>query len=185
MPFGSLWIPVVVSTVAVFVASSIVHMALRYHRADIKALPDEEAVRDALAKQKTVPGVYYLPYCLDSKQMNEPAMKEKFAKGPVAMITLVPSGTPSMGRHLLEWLGLVFVVSFTAAYVARHTLAPGAPGMLVMRVTGAIAFGCYGVSHISDSIWKAQPWGNTARALLDAVIYAIVTGATFRLLWPV
>jgi hypothetical protein len=184
MPFGSLWIPVVVSTIAVFVASSIVHMALRYHRADVKALPDEEAAREALGKQKTVPGVYYVPYCLDAKQMKEPATKEKFAKGPVAMITLVPSGAPRMGKHLAQWLGLVFLVSFTAAYVARLTLAPGAAGMLVMRVTGAVAFGCYGISHISDSIWKAQPWDNTGRALLDAVIYAIVTGVTFRLLWP-
>lgn len=184
MPFGSLWIPVVVATVAVFVASSIIHMALRYHRADAKALPDEDAARDALGKQKTGPGLYYLPYCVDAKQMSEPAMKERFAQGPVALITLVPSGTPRIGRHLVEWLGFVFFVSFLTAYVARHTLSPGDEGMLVMRVTGAIAFGCYGLSHVSDSIWKAQPWGNTGRALLDGVIYAIVTGATFRLLWP-
>jgi hypothetical protein len=40
------------------------------------------------------------------------------------------------------------------------------------------------MSNVSDSIWKAQPWSNTARALLDSVIYSVLTGLTFRLLWP-
>ena len=48
MPFGSLWIPVIVSAVVVFVASSILHMALKYHKADVKSLPNEDAVREAL-----------------------------------------------------------------------------------------------------------------------------------------
>jgi len=77
-----------------------------------------------------------------------------------------------------------FPVFSTAAYVARHTLQPGADGLLVMRITGSVAFAAYGVSHLSDSIWKGQPWSNTARALIDAVIYALLTGLTFRLLWP-
>src|SRR5258708_920215 len=50
MPFGSLWLPVVVSAVAVFIVSSIVHMVLRYHRADYKRLPDEDSVAAALRK---------------------------------------------------------------------------------------------------------------------------------------
>ena len=45
MPFGSLWLPVMISAVVVFVASSIIHMALKYHKADYKSLPNEDAVR--------------------------------------------------------------------------------------------------------------------------------------------
>src|SRR2546426_4959751 len=73
MPFGSLWVPVIVSAVVVFVGSSILHMALRYHRADIKALPNEDAVRDALGKGSPAPGLYFTPYC-HMKQMGEPAI---------------------------------------------------------------------------------------------------------------
>jgi hypothetical protein len=184
MPIGTLWLPVILSAVAVFIASSIIHMALKYHRADHRRLPSEEAVREALGKANPEPGMYFTPYCADHKQMNEPAVKEKFAKGPVAILTVYPKGVPNLGSHLALWFGFSLLVSFTAAYVARHTLMPGAPGLEVMRITGALAFTAYGLSNISDSIWKGQPWGNTVRALIDAAIYAVVTGLIFRALWP-
>jgi hypothetical protein len=183
MPFLSLWYQVIVAAVVVFVGSSVMHMALKYHNADIKPFPNDDAVRDALAKQNAAPGLYMTPHC-DHAKMKEPAMIERFEKGPVAMITIFPKGTPNMGKHLALWFGLAFLVSFTAAYVARHTLTPGADGMLVMRVTGTVAFAAYGISHISDSIWKGQPWGNTLRALIDAAVYSILTAIVFRVLWP-
>ena len=184
MPFGSLWLPVIVSAVAVFVASSIIHMALRYHRADCKALPNEDAVREALGKGSPAPGLYFVPHVVDSKEFKKPAVVEKFVKGPVAIITVARNGPPAMGKYLGLWFGLCLFVAFVSAYLARHTLTFGADGLTVMRVTGTMAFMGYGVSHISDSIWKQQPWGNTARALLDAAIYAVITGLIFRLLWP-
>lgn len=183
MPFGSLWLQVIVSAVVVFVGSSVMHMALKYHNADIKALPNDDAVRDALAKQNAAPGVYMTPFCSHDR-MKEPAMLERFEKGPVAMITLYPKGKVNMPKHLALWFGLAFLVSFTAAYVARHTLTPGADGMLVMRVTGTVAFAAYGISHISDSIWKGQPWSNTVRALIDAAVYSLLTAVVFRVMWP-
>src|SRR5206468_6657943 len=96
MPFGSLWLPVVVSAVAVFMVSSVIHMALKYHKADIKPLPNEDAVREALAKGNPSPGLYFSPYCADHAQMGEPAVKAKFEKGPVAMFTILPKGLPMM-----------------------------------------------------------------------------------------
>ena len=184
MPFGSLWLPVIVSAVVVFVASSMVHMALKYHKADVKSLPNEDAVREALAKGNLAPGIYFTPYCADHKRMKEPAIKEKFEKGPVAMLTIYPKGAPMLPKHLALWFGFSLFVSFVAAYVARHTLHPGDDGMLVMRITGTVAFAAYALSHVSDSIWKGQPWANTARAIVDGAIYALLTGLTFRLLWP-
>ena len=184
MPFGSLWVPVIVSAVVVFVASSILHMAIKYHQADYKPLPNEDAVREAIARGNLAPGVYVTPHCPDMKQMKEPAIMAKFEKGPVAMLTVMPKGAPVMQKHLALWFGFSLFVSFVAAYVARHTLHPGDDGMLVMRITGTVAFAAYALSHLSDSIWKGQPWANTCRAALDGVIYALLTGLTFRLLWP-
>lgn len=184
MPFGSLWLPVIVSAVVVFVASSIVHMALKYHKADYKALPNEDAVRDAIAKGNPAPGVYHTPHCADMKQMKDPAIVAKFEKGPVALITVMPKGAPMLPKHLALWFAFSVLVSFVAAYVARHTLQAGADGMLVMRITGTVAFAGYALSSLSDSIWKGQPWSNTARAFLDGAIYALLTGLVFRLMWP-
>jgi hypothetical protein len=184
MPFGSLWIPVVVSAIVVFVASSIIHMALKYHKFDLKRLPNEDAVREVLAKGSLAPGMYFTPYCEGHKQLKEPAFAAKFETGPIAIITSIKSGMPKMGKSLSLWFGFCFLVSFVAAYIARHTLMPGVVGMLPMQVTGTVAFAAYGLSSISDSIWKGAPWSNTARAMLDGVIYAVLTGLVFRLLWP-
>jgi len=184
MPFLSLWIPVLVSTVAVFVVSSIMHMALTYHKADYKGLPNEDAVRDVLGKGSLAPGLYQIPHCADMKSMQKPENLAKFEKGPIAVITVLPNGMPAMPKYLAQWFIFCMFVSFTAAYVARHTLHPGVDGMLVMRITGTVAFTGYGLTHVLDSIWKGQPWSNTGRSLIDGIIYAVTTGATFRLLWP-
>ena len=41
----SLWLPILLSAVFVFIASSIIHMALGYHAGDVQAVPNEEAAR--------------------------------------------------------------------------------------------------------------------------------------------
>src|SRR5262245_24423719 len=112
MPFGSLWIQVIVSTVVVFVASSILHMVLKYHRADFRALPNEDGIRDAIAKGNASPGLYLTPYCSDPKQMKDPAIQEKYVKGPVALITVYPKGPVVLPKLLGLWFGLCFLVSF-------------------------------------------------------------------------
>jgi len=183
MPFGSLWIPVVASAVAVFVASFLVHMLLKYHNADHKKLPNEEAIRDVLGKANLEPGVYFTPFCTHA-QMKDPAVMAQFEKGPVAILTSYPKGMPMMPKHLALWFGLCMLVSFTAAYIARHTLHYGEGGMLAMQVTGAVAFAGYGYGQISDSIWKGQPWATTFRHLLDCAIYGVITGLVFKVLWP-
>lgn len=184
MPFGSLWIPVLVSAVAVFVVSAVLHMALKYHRADYKQLPDEEGVRAALGKVKIPPGLYMTPYCQDGADMKRPEMQEKFVKGPVALVVSMPSGAPNMGKHLGLWFGYCLLSSFVVAYIARHTLHAGEDKLHVLQITGAVAFCLYGLGNIVDSIWKAQPWSNTFRSLIDGVVYAMVTGLIFRVLWP-
>jgi len=184
MPFGSLWLPVLVSAVVVFFVSAILHMVLQYHRADYKPLPGEDAIRDAIGRSAPAPGVYFTPHCKEHKAANEPANKAKFEKGPVALLTVLPNGAPTMGKQLGLWFGLCVVVSFIAAYVARHTLPPGADGMEVMRITGTVVFAAHVVSEASASIWKGQPWSNTFRFMIDGAIYAVLTGVIFRLLWP-
>lgn len=184
MPFGSLWLPGVVSAVAVFLVSSIVHMVLRYHRADYKRLADEDAVAGAVRKAAPSPGLYFIPYCSEMSQMKDPAMVKKFTEGPVAHLTVLRNGPPALGKNLAQWFLLSLLISFVTAYVARHTLPPGASGLEVMRITGTLAFAAYGFGYLQDSIWKGIPWSNSLRGLLDAALYALTTGLVFRWLWP-
>jgi hypothetical protein len=75
-------------------------------------------------------------------------------------------------------------VSFVTAYVARNTLSPGTDGLLVLRITGTVAFAAYGFGYLQDSIWKSIPWSNSLRGIIDALLYALTTGLVFRWLWP-
>jgi len=184
MPFGSLWLPVVVSAVAVWLVSAVLHIVLKYHRADYRQLAEEEGVGQTLRKAASAPGVYFIPYCADMSQMKDPAVRKRFEDGPVAIITLMRSGLPNMGKSLGQWLAFCLLVSFVTSYVARHSLDPGAVGMEVLRLTGTIAFIGYGFGYFQDSIWKGIPWSNSLRGLLDAAVYALVTGLVFRFLWP-
>ena len=42
---SALWLPILLSAVIVFVASSIIHMVLPVHRGDYRKLPEEDRVR--------------------------------------------------------------------------------------------------------------------------------------------
>ncbi len=44
----ALWLPILLSTVLVFIASSIIHIVLPYHRSDHKKLPNEEKLLEAM-----------------------------------------------------------------------------------------------------------------------------------------
>jgi hypothetical protein len=146
-------------------------------------VPDEPAVAEALGKGTLRPGLYVMPHCTP-QQMKDPQVRERYARGPVALIAVLRNGPPAMGLYLSLWFGFCVLVSFIAAYVARHTLAPGAPGLEVMRITGAVAFAGYALGHVQDSIWHGQPWSNTARGAMDAVVYTVLTGLVFQVLWP-
>jgi hypothetical protein len=182
MALGSLWLPVIASALAVWLLSSITHMALKYHKADYRGLPNEEGASAAL--RGTPVGHYFLPYCPDYSQLKDPAVQKKFQDGPIALITVMPSGSPTMGKPLTLWLLYCLLVSFVVAYIARHTLNPASAGLEVMRITGTGAFLAYGVGAIPSSIWAGLPWGNTFRTLFDALLYAAATGLVFRYLRP-
>jgi len=178
----SLWLPIVVSAVVVFVASAILHMVLTYHRRDYRPLPEEAAKLGAL--RGTAPGYYVFPYCRSPKEMGAPEMQEKYKQGPVGILTVMPSGPPSMGKHLFLWFLFCLLVGVFVAYLTGRALPPGTEYLAVFRFAGTIAFVAYGFGEIADSIWKAQPWSNTIRALIDALIYGLLTAGIFGWLWP-
>jgi hypothetical protein len=184
MPFGTLWLPCVVSAVVVWIASALAHMVLKHHKADYRALPNEEAFAEPMRKMALTPGVYVHPHCPDPSAMKDPAVQARYAKGPVAIISVLPTGVPNMGKHLSLWLGFCLLVSFISAYIARHTLPLDADGLDVMQITGTVAWAGYAMGNLQDMIWHGQPVGNTVRAMIDATVYAVLTGLVFRLLWP-
>ncbi len=179
-----LWLPILLSAVIVFAASSVIHMVLPYHKSDYRKLPNEDKTLDALRSESLTPGTYHFPHCADMKLMKSPEMMDKYKKGPIGLLTVMPSGPVNMGKYLGQWFGFCLVISIVAAYLAGRTLAMGAPYLTVFRVAGTAAFLGYAVSHLSDSIWKGQLWSSTAKHVFDGLVYALLTAGTFGWLWP-
>ena len=74
------------------------------------------------------------------KEMKEPATAEKFKRGPVGMLTVVPSGAPAMGKQLGQWFLYCIVISIFAAYLTGRTRMPGTEYLEIFRVAGCTAF---------------------------------------------
>lgn len=180
---GALWIPIVLSAVIVFVASSILHMVLPYHRSDYKRLPDEEKVLPALRAAALPRGLYMFPFCTH-KEMKSPATIEKFKQGPVGMLLVYPSGPPFLPKFLAEWFVYCLIIAFFVAYLAAHTVVYGASYLAVFRVVGTAAFLAYGLANLANGIWRGQPWSVVIKEVVDGLIYALLTAGTFGWLWP-
>lgn len=184
---ASLWLPILLASVLVFVASSIIHMFLPWHRNDFKKLPDEDGAMDAMRGFSLPPGDYIFPHSGgDADVMKSEAFREKARRGPMGTLTIFPpSENPfAMGAQLTQWFLYCVLVSVFAAYIAGRALGPGAPYLEVHRFAGATAFAGYGLALLQRSIWWRQSWGVTLKGLFDALIYALLTGGTFGWLWP-
>ena len=180
----SLWLPVVLSAVFVFLASSIIHMVLRYHANDWKKLPDQDRVMEALRPLGLPLGEYCVPRADSMKGMKDPAFIEKLNKGPVLLMTVLPNGPFSMGKSLFMWFVYCLIVGGFAAYVAGRALAPGAHYLSVFRFAGATAFIGYSLALWQSTIWYKRSCLTTLKANFDGLIYACLTGGTFGWLWP-
>jgi len=183
VPLSALWLPILLSAVIIFVASSVMHMLLPYHRGDYKQLPDEDKVLATLRAAGLKRGLYIFPFCTH-KEMKSPAVQEKYKQGPVGMMTVFPSGPPPMPKYLIQWFVYCLVIGFFVAYLTGHTVAAGANYLAVFRVAGTTAFLAYGLGNLSNGIWKGQTWSVTIKEVLDGLVYALLTAGTFGWLWP-
>ena len=59
---AQLWLPILLSAVFVFLASSVIHMAFTYHNKEYHGLGNEDEVRAVLRKANAAPGLYFLGY---------------------------------------------------------------------------------------------------------------------------
>jgi hypothetical protein len=183
VPVLSLWLPIFLSAVFVFIVSSFIHMVLTYHKNDFRKLPDEAGVMEALRKFNIPPGEYSFPKPENMKEMSTPEFTEKMKNGPVAFITVMKNEAPSMTGSLIQWFIYSIIVSIFAAYVAGRALTPEASYLAVFRFTGVTAFVGYSIALLQNSIWYKRAWSVTLKSMFDGLIYALVTAGTFGWLW--
>ncbi len=128
-----LWLPIVVSGVVVFFMSALVWTVMPHHKKDWQGLPNEDAVLAAMRTSPLAPGQYAMPFIFDPKLRDDPAMKERIAKGPNGYFTVIPTGSPAMGPMMAKSLvyqphrlgaGCVRRVAFAAG---RRRIPRGVP----------------------------------------------------------
>lgn len=181
---SSLWLPIVISAVLVFIASSVIHMALPWHKSDFKILPNEENTLAALRECSIPPGDYFAPRAGSMKDMNSPEFQAKMEKGPVVIMTVRPNGQTNMGKLLGMWFVYLLVVSFFSAYIAGHALPPGTHYLKVFQIVGTAAFLGYAAALWQSSIWWSKSWLTTFRSTVDGLIFGLLTAGVFGWLWP-
>jgi hypothetical protein len=181
---SALWLPILLSAVFVFLASSVLHMASPWHKSDYPKMPNEDKVMDALRPLAIPPGDYMIPRPSSRQEMSSPAFAEKMRKGPVMVLTVMPNGPMSMGRNLGLWFAYCAAVGVLAAYITGRALPPGTPYLRVFRFAGATAFIAYSVALWQMSIWYRRSWTTTIKATIDGLIYGLLTAGAFGWLWP-
>jgi hypothetical protein len=104
---AQLWLPILLSAVAVFIVSSLIHMVFKWHAADYRPLANEDDVRAAIRAGNPTPGHFVLPHCGSMQEMGSDAMRRKYAEGPVGYLTLRPRGfRPEPGSRVTSGRGV-------------------------------------------------------------------------------
>jgi hypothetical protein len=177
---GSLWLPILLSTAALFFLGFLSWMVLGLHKADWNELSDEDAFGQAVRDLNVQPGSYMFPYCADAEQMKSAAFIEKQQQGPVGIIQIWEE-TGGMGKQLGCQFGFLLATMFCLAYLATLGVSAGADFMTVFRFVGTAGMLFFTVANVPTAIWfRARITGH----IIDGVLLGLAAGVIFALLWP-
>ncbi|MDB4905961.1 MAG: hypothetical protein JWO05_745 [Gemmatimonadetes bacterium] len=179
-----LLVPIALATVAVFLASSVIHMATPWHKGDFPNYEKEDAILDALRPIDIPPGDYFMPRPKTREEMATDAYKAKVERGPMVLMTVFPKGAMDMKRAFIGWILYILVVTIVAAIEAGTALGREAHPHLVFHSVALVSFAGYSLALWQMSIWYRRAWSLTLKATLDGAIYALLTAGIFQWLWP-
>lgn len=178
-----LWLPILLSGVAVFFASFIAWMILPHHKPDWKGLPNENEVLDLIRNNAIAPGQYMLHYCSDPKNFKDPEFQKRYQAGPWGSVHVWNGITP-MGQNMFLTFLTQLITSVFVGYLASLSLTRGAVFTEVFQVTGAAGILGYCFAFIPNAIWFRKPPRNIVMDVLDGAAYGLITGLIFAVVWP-
>ena len=175
----NLWLPIILSAVALWVASSVFWTALPHHNQDFDPLPDEDAMMKSVTQLEIPPGRYLFPYPYHPGA-DRKALMEKYTQGPRG--SLVTWDMPNMGKNL----GLTFVyfllISAVTAYVAWAAIG-GQEALTfskVLQIVGGIGVLVFCSSGQLHAIWFPR---RMIMEFVDGIAYGLIIGLIFASLW--
>lgn len=181
---SQLWLPIVLTGVAVFFISFLMWMVLPHHRQDWPPLPDEDQAMDVLRGMGVGGGQYSFPHCSSPAQMKDPVWMEKYNRGPKGFLILKPDGPESMGKSMGVSFVFNLITAVLVAYVAAFSLPAGAEGALVLRFVWTVAFLANSFGLVWGAIWFGRTWSSTLKEMFDGLVYSFATALLFMAFWP-
>ncbi len=170
------WLPILLTTIALWLASFIAWVVLPHHYGDFGKLPDEDRVRKALEGVSS--GNYMVPYAGSGAVQRSREYMERYATGPRATVNVY--AMPNMGANMGLTIGYFLVTVIGIAYVTALACPEGTSTMQLFRVSATIGVLTYATSGVLHRIWfKARIWTD----LLDGLAYGLILGGIFAALW--
>jgi hypothetical protein len=177
---ASLWLPILVSGIALFFASWAAWMVLPHHKSDWVGLPNEETIMRQIKADNLPPGQYCFPYASSPEAMKSEAFKARMQAGPRGTLTLW-KGPPNMGLNLVCTIVFFLAANAVIAYLAGMVIPPGNDRWFVFRFVGTAGVLTYGTANIMNGIWFGR---KMVSDIVDGIAYGLITGAIFAFLWP-
>ena len=181
-----LWIPILVSAAAVWIASALAWMIVGHHKNDNPALPNEQEVIDTIKGWNLPPGEYMFPdfrRCKGMTKEQKQAMYENMQKSPMGILRVW--GKISMGGNMLWTFVVCLVVSTLIAYLGWSALPhAGSSFAHTFQVLGTAGILAYCFASFPGDIWFQRSRRAMTTNFIDGVVFGLITGAVFAWLWP-
>ncbi|MCM2372631.1 hypothetical protein [Aporhodopirellula aestuarii] len=179
MTVFDLWLPIVLSGLATHILSTLNWMVFPHHKPEWQKLPAEDQLQDMVVLEKIPAGQYMLPFTDRPEEMKSEAFQGKQAKCTGMLILW--ERPINMMSAIGKTIAFFMVAAFVIGYLASLALAPGASFGTVMQfvVTAGLLTHC--AAHFPHVFWFKR---RIAMELLDGVVYAVVTGLIFAIVWP-
>ena len=176
----ALWLPIIVSGIALFFASWVAWMLLPHHKSEWQGLPNEDAFLNAQRNANIPPGQYMFPHSCSPEEWKTEEFKRRVETGPNGTLTIWKS-PPNMGVNMLCTLLFFTIANFVIGYLAGMALPPGADFLTVFRFVGTAGILTYGTANILNGIWFGR---KMVADIIDGIAYGLITGLIFAALWP-
>ncbi len=182
---AALWLPILLSAAAVWIASAIGWMVVGHHHNDWKPMPNEEQFSNALRTLAVPPGNYGFPHAEDCKKaMKDPAFQNRWKSGPTGLI-MIWNTNVSMGKCMVLTMLVYIGISTLIAYLGWNALPHAGAGFLkAFQILGTAGVLAYAFAHIPGCIWFQSYPRTIVLSMIDGIIYGLITGAVFAALWP-
>jgi hypothetical protein len=177
---SSLWLPIILSGAALFLASWAAWMLLPHHKPEWRGLPNEDAFLSSVRGEGIPPGQYMFPYACTPEDWKTEEFQNRVKSGPNGTLAIW-NGPPNMGINMVCTLAFFTIASFVIAYLAGIALEPGEAFMKVFQFVGTAGILTYGTANILNGIWFGR---KMIADIIDGVLYGLITGLIFAALWP-